>query len=380
MPTTENFFENLSPTDPVSALKNQDLSVAAPKDWFLFITDIKGSTDAIQAGKYRDVNLAGALCIMAIINSMYYRKIPFIFGGDGVMFLVPAKALRLFSDLMQGVRQFTHTVLSLDLRIGIVPMTALYEANKPLRVGKLSFGHGGCLATFEGTGIEWAEKLVKQPHSNYLLSVDYQAQTPVNFEGFFCPFSDIPSKQGCVMALIIKPLRLEWQAISNALLTKIGNAASHHPLDAKVLTLNRTAKNINLNAAVISGKNAGIAYHLRQLAIKLKFYWSDWFTTQAALAQTVQANMIPASDYQKYDGNYKIVFRCDEQTRDTVIQWLKEQEADKNFVFGYHLTDRSIMTCLFDGKGDDRELHLIDAADGGYALAATMLKEKLSVF
>jgi hypothetical protein len=87
--------------------------------------------------------------------------------------------------------------------------------------------------------------------------------------------------------------------------------------------------------------------------------------------------MIPASDYRKYDGHYKIVFRCDRKTINEVMEWLTEQEKQGNFLFGCHLTNRSIMTCLFNGKGNERELHLIDAADGGYALAATMLKQKL---
>ena len=377
MPTNNSFFENLPAIDGFNNTQTQEICVAVPESWFLFITDIKGSTEAISAGKYRDVNVAGALCIMAIINSEYYRKIPFIFGGDGVMFLVPATALPLFSDLTCAVRQFTQQVLNLDLRIGIVPVHTLYQADKQLAVGKLQFGYGGCLAIFEGDGIEFAENLVKMPDSNYLLPASHHADTEVNFEGFFCPFADISSEQGNVMALIIKPMRLNWHDISTELFRYIGDENLHHPLDANQLKLNNGETNVNLNAAIISGKNTGFKYHLQQLIVKTKFFLLNRDATPEKLAQAVQTNMIPASDYRKYDGTLKIVFRCDTETIHKVVQWLTQHEQRGDFLFGYHLTDRSIITCLFDGKGDDRELHLIDAADGGYALAAAMLKQKL---
>jgi hypothetical protein len=377
MPLTENFFESLTPTNGLGAAKKQEVCVAVPENFFLFITDVKGSTEAIRAGKYRDVNVAGALCIMAIINSEYYRKIPFIFGGDGVMFLVPENALSLFSDLMCAVRQFTQAVLNMELRVGIVPIQTLYQAGKQLAIGKLSFGHGGCLAIFEGNGIEFAENLVKMPASDYLLPATHITHTEVNFEGFFCPFADIPSEQGNVMALIIKPMQMNWHDISKELFGYIGDENLHHPLDANALSINKTAHNIDLNAAVVSGKNSGFLYHLEQLVVKTKLLRLNRTAMKVKIAQAVRSNMMPASDYQKYDGNYKIVFRCSTETIERVIQWLTQHEQQGSFLFGYHLTNRSIMTCLFDGKGDDRELHLIDAADGGYALAAAMLKQKL---
>ncbi|MEP0899817.1 DUF3095 family protein [Nodosilinea sp. FACHB-13] len=42
----------------------------------------------------------------------------------------------------------------------------------------------------------------------------------------------------------------------------------------------------------------------------------------------------------------------------------------------YMFPDRALMTCLvFERSG--REVHFVDGADGGYALAAKPLKEKL---
>jgi hypothetical protein len=46
-------------------------------------------------------------------------------------------------------------------------------------------------------------------------------------------------------------------------------------------------------------------------------------------------------------------------------------------VYGLHISDRALMTCLvFERNG--RQVHFVDGADGGYALAAKEMKQKLS--
>ena len=39
-------------------------------DWWVIVTDIQGSTKAIQEGRYKDVNLIGAASIMAMLNAV----------------------------------------------------------------------------------------------------------------------------------------------------------------------------------------------------------------------------------------------------------------------------------------------------------------------
>lgn len=54
-----------------------------PPDWYIIITDVAGSTKAIEAGRYKDVNILGACSIISILNIAGDLDIPFIFGGDG---------------------------------------------------------------------------------------------------------------------------------------------------------------------------------------------------------------------------------------------------------------------------------------------------------
>src|SRR3984893_8981262 len=54
-----------------------------PDDWVLGLTDVVSSTKAIEQGRYKAVNTAGASVIAAVSNALGGRKFPFAFGGDG---------------------------------------------------------------------------------------------------------------------------------------------------------------------------------------------------------------------------------------------------------------------------------------------------------
>ena len=61
-----------------------------PDDWLIGLTDVVSSTQAIENGRYKAVNTAGASVIAAVTNALPGRKFPFVFGGDGASFAVAA--------------------------------------------------------------------------------------------------------------------------------------------------------------------------------------------------------------------------------------------------------------------------------------------------
>jgi len=71
------------------------------------IADITGSTSAIREGRYKDVNMMGAACIMAVINALPQSSFPYVFGGDGATLAVPESALALVRRELGATRKLS---------------------------------------------------------------------------------------------------------------------------------------------------------------------------------------------------------------------------------------------------------------------------------
>ena len=56
-----------------------------------------------------------------------------------------------------------------------------------------------------------------------------------------------------------------------------------------------------------------------------------------------------------------------------LVERLESLHREGAIRFGWHTSDRAIMTCLIHTNHED-EVHFVDSADGGYAAAAKMLK------
>jgi hypothetical protein len=65
------------------------------------------------------------------------------------------------------------------------------------------------------------------------------------------------------------------------------------------------------------------------------------------------------------------------QQRVQLRAYLEEKRQAGKLVYGIHTSRHALMTCvLFDYFG--KQVHFIDAAGGGYALAAREMKQQLS--
>lgn len=85
---SRDFYSTLTPFKKFSDLTDSSHYRKVPDDWWVVITDVKGSTEAIANNRYKDVNLLGASSIIAALNTLKGRQIPFVFGGDGATLLV----------------------------------------------------------------------------------------------------------------------------------------------------------------------------------------------------------------------------------------------------------------------------------------------------
>ena len=81
------------------------------------------------------------------------------------------------------------------------------------------------------------------------------------------------------------------------------------------------------------------------------------------------------ADVRKFIDLYRHILAGNAAQREALCAWLDERYAQRELVYGVHVSDRAQMTCLvFDYSG--RHLHFIDGADGGLFLAAKQFKER----
>jgi hypothetical protein len=83
-----------------------------------------------------------------------------------------------------------------------------------------------------------------------------------------------------------------------------------------------------------------------------------------------------ASDYQKIDDVLRMVIAGSPAQTAQLTAYLEKRSSQGQLAYGLHISDRALMTCLILNRRD-RHFHLIDGADGGYALAAQHLKTQL---
>jgi hypothetical protein len=377
------FYKNLTPVRDFLAVGNASNYAPLPIDWVIVITDVVNSTQAIEQGKYKDVNTAGGLAAIALANALGNLDFPFIFGGDGVTMLLPLSQVPLARDVLASARALCKEMFDLTLRVGFVPMQELSEQGHTVEVLKFRLSDKVSQAILAGSDIEAAEGFVKDPRNtdNYLLAEKYVAQYEADFSGFVCSWLDIPSPKGETVSLIVKILEPSTDATEKRLLEILqtihdicGDVHEHHPLAVPNLSTTSSIKAAQRNALVFNHAKKNIGY------------WRDFLKI---LAQNIILTLLPHSmtdsarrsimadaDFRKFDGSLKMVIACTSKNRQLLTSYFDRLHREGIIVYGIHVADRALMTCFL--QSDTAHIHFIDAANGGYALAAKQLKQQLA--
>jgi hypothetical protein len=169
-----------------------------PDDWLVVVSDIKGSTKAIESGRYKEVNILGASSIIAVLNYVQNVEIPFVFGGDGASFVIPEFCREPLEKALDGTRRLAISSFDMDLRIGIVPVKIIVAGGFRVRIAKMQVSPWGTLAMFSGGGLAFAEKLIKNPETSATYEIqpgsDHKEDQDL-FAGLECRWEPIYSKK-----------------------------------------------------------------------------------------------------------------------------------------------------------------------------------------
>jgi hypothetical protein len=382
--STDHFYQALPALERFLDLANPQHYQPVPPDWYVMITDVTGSTQAVQSGRYKEVNLLGASSIMAVLNAVPDVEIPFVFGGDGASLLVPPTAFEPARQALLGVRKLAQASFGLDLRVGVVPVEVV-AAQHPLQVAKFLMPPRCHLASFMGGGLTYATELVKQDPT-YQLEVT--PDTPMaDLSGLECRWQDILSRYGQTLSLIVSALgnrqshEQVYEDVIQAIQAIYGDDRSYHPVANSALKLSFNPRRLN---AELKAKTPGASrwqrwLSLLQLLVENLLGWCLMrfnVTTGDVRWGQYKNDVVTATDYQKIDDLLRMVIASRAAQTKCLIEYLEQQSRIGNLAYGLHISDRALMTCLiFDRR--DRHIHLIDGADGGYAIAAKSLKERL---
>ena len=387
---SENFYSQLPLLDNFLQITEIGNFVDVPEDWYIVVTDIRGSTKAIEAGKYKEVNLLGACSIVAVLNVAGETEIPFVFGGDGASLLMGPSLLPAAKIALLATKQLAKREFDMDLRVGVVPVKVVVAANYPVKIAKFKVSENYSQAVFIGGGLTRATELIKDPVAGNIYSIKNNGVSPkADFSGLECRWQDIPSKYGEIVTLLVM-VRADFGQHSHQfyrnILKKIqyiyGKGNSLNPIDRKnlKLTLNSTKliKETLVRASSASWLDRQLYLSKIQLETGLGSLLMNLKVKTEELDWGVYKDMaIAATDYRKFDDMLRMVISGNEWRRKKLTRYLERNYREGKLVYGLHVSDRALMTCLVFERGG-RQVHFVDGPDGGYALAAKDMKQRMN--
>lgn len=386
---TETFYADLAPLKQFLEITKPENFHSVPNDWYVVVTDIVESTKAIKEGRYKDINLLGACSIIAVLNVAQKIDIPFVFGGDGASIVIPPTLYAGTKKALLSLQQLAQSEFELTLRVGIVPVADVTAANYAVKAAKLKVSENYSQAVFMGGGMTYATKLVKAPsEANIYRLQQSDAFVDVDLSGLECRWQDIPTKHEEILSLIImetgqhlSKAGVAYQNVIKQIEKIYGNDLSYHPVVANEPNLTFQTKHLIKETKLRSKSNSWFSrtvylwkiklenfLGLIFMKFKLKIGGMDWGGYKKILTE--------ATDYRKFDDMLRMVISGTRLQREQLINYLEEQYKAGRLVYGTHVSDRALMTCLvFEHNGP--QVHFIDGADGGYTLAAKAMKVRM---
>ena len=382
------FYADLPAHAEFDVIADPEAYAAVPPEWHVAITDVRGSTAAVAAGRYRAVNYAGAASLAALLHTARDLALPFVFGGDGATLLLPPSFVETARPVLRAVQRVIADELALDLRAGLVPVAELYDRGARLALLKHAVSANYDQAMFSGGGLLLAERLVKSPDTAARYDVgpgpvwdDPERRLYVGLE---CRWEEIPSTRGEVDTLLVFA-RPESEAgrlaVYRETLDAIGRTygAGAHPVALGALRLARSPGHFGVEAAVKAVPDRQTAYRLKLwlqnllgivlVGLGLRTQETDW----AAYPRLLRA----AADFRKFDDTLRMVLSGSPAQRAALTDFLEDRRAAGHLAYGLHVSDRATLTCLvFSRMG--RQVHFVDGAGGGYTTAARQLKAQLA--
>jgi Protein of unknown function (DUF3095) len=350
-----------------------------PDDWVIGVADVVQSTKAIQENRYKAVNMAGAAVIVAVTNALEGFDFPFVFGGDGAGFAVPAFAAERARQALAATATWVRDELDLTLRVALVPVAAVRANGADIRVARFAPSENIVIATFSGGGMAWADAAMKR--GEFAVPPSPPEVRP-DLAGLSCRYEEIPAARGVVLSVVVVPApgasADAFRAVINDIVRLVeATPQASRPVPGQGLRLKWPPQGYDLEARAQRGADEPLLLRrAKVLALTFLYFLIMRFGIKVGrfVPEEYTEQVVENSDFRKFDDALRMVLDCTPKLAADIEQRLAKGAADGTVRFGLHRQGAAMMTCFTPSATSLNHVHFIDGAFGGYATAASALK------
>lgn len=376
----DQFFASVPVFSDFEGVANTANYRPLPEGWILAMADIVGSTKAIEGGRYKDVNMAGASVISAVLNAVGKEDYPFVFGGDGALIALPASQEAAARHALAAVQVWVKEDLGLTLRAAVVPVADIRKEGFDVRVARYAASPYVTYAMFAGGGNSWAEREMKS--GRYAVDAA-PAGTRPDLAGLSCRWNPIAAEHGEIVSIIAVPGASGSGPEFQSLVTKIvaissetGRGGHPVPYDGPALAFSMKGIEREAKATAKDGKTfRQKLFIMLQLGLTVLFYRLG-IPFGRFDAKQYKRDVAGNSDFRKFDDGLKMTIDVDKARFDRIEALLEEAQRNGIARYGLHRQESALMTCFVPTPMSRDHMHFIDGASGGYAVAASKLTGK----
>lgn len=387
--SSAEFYQLLPIQSGFTRIANLSVYSEIPDDWCVIVADVRNSTFAIQKGEYKAVNITGVAVITSVLNISKPLDVPYIFGGDGATLCIPGNIASQVRSALIATRNMARRQFGLILRIGIIPMNVITHAGHRIMVARYRVSEHFIQAAFAGAGIEYAERIIKDDTIDSSFRIEAQDESlTTDYTGLECRWENVPSKRGETIALIVRAIApsMEKQAdIYNEIITKILEIYGDDELSRPVYKegLQTTMNNRQLqyefktktcDKGIIDCIKYWLFLKLQILTGRILMKYG--FTAGETDWGQYKEDLVRNTDFRKFDGVLREILSGNSEQRRELTEYLEKRLNKGECVYGIHVSKAAMITCLIRNRSGDH-CHFVDGTDGGYAMAASSMKERI---
>ena len=378
-----DFFDALTPFRSFEQFTEGGRYEALPDDWVVVITDIKNSTEAIDAGKYKEVNLIGAACITQAMQSRHTQNIPFVFGGDGASICVHRDDARHVAKRLAKLQSLARNNFALSLRVAVIPIKEIRQRGVDVLVAKLEITSGKYIALFRGGGLAVADAMAKEEGGRF--DMDLQEDNLDSLQGLSCRWSPVPSRKGKVASLMVMARDAQAMPVYDNLLNHFRTI-----LGRDISETNPVQDNLARYQSLVHAVKQEIHYHRSWFSKSFLMRFLDIVVAVLVFrlglklpgaqfdGKSYKDSISRHSDFRKFDDTLRLIMDCSEQELDALQNFLEQGYREGHLYYGMHTSSNALMTCFVETTQEGGHIHFIDGGDGGLAIAARQIKAQMS--